>query len=127
MSSILIADDDVHLVQLLSFFCRSEGFEVASCADGASTLARVGEAPQPDAILVDLGLPDMPGLELLESLRARPESASIPVVVLSGRVDAEDRAAAERLGAADVIEKPVDPRALCERLRTLLASRAVGR
>ncbi len=117
---MLVVDDEAVLRRLLEVNLRAAGFAVRTASSGAGALAAVHE-PTPDAIVLDLGLPDGEGWTLLERLRADQRLARVPVVVVSGT----DRdAEADRGYPADVeafLTKPVEPADLVETLRRLTA------
>ena len=113
---ILIIDDDVELCDLLSDFLQLEGFEVASLHDGREALQRIGDIG-PDAVVLDIMLPGMQGLEVLRQLRERDR---LPVIMLTARGEDNDRILGLELGADDYLPKPCNPRELAARLRAVL-------
>jgi DNA-binding response OmpR family regulator len=113
---VLLVDDEPVIVRLLEINFRAAGYEVATASSGAAAIAAL-DGGTPDVVVLDLGLPDIDGWEVVEQLRAREQSATTPVVVLSG---ADRDAAGERGYAADVqafLTKPVDPADLVETVR----------
>ncbi len=105
MNSVLIIDDDRSVRSLLRSILQKKGFKTRECADGTSGLEEtVGY--RPDIVLLDLLLPDMHGLEVLDKLQKAPVTRAIPVIVLTGSTDQENRLSALRSGAVDYIEKP---------------------
>jgi two-component system response regulator CpxR len=117
MSDLLLIDDDVELCELLGSWLGQEGFQIRACHDGASARRALAER-EPDAVVLDVMLPDGSGLELLKQLRA--EHADLPVVMLSARGEPLDRILGLELGADDYLAKPCDPRELTARLRAVL-------
>jgi len=117
MSNLLLIDDDVELCELLSSWLSQEGFQVRACHDGASARKALAEL-EPDAVVLDVMLPDGSGLEVLKQLRS--EHAELPVVMLSARGEPLDRILGLELGADDYLAKPCDPRELTARLRAVL-------
>ncbi len=117
MSDLLLIDDDVELCELLSSWLSQEGFQVRACHDGASARKALVER-EPDAVVLDVMLPDGSGLEVLKQLRS--EHAELPVVMLSARGEPLDRILGLELGADDYLAKPCDPRELTARLRAVL-------
>jgi DNA-binding response OmpR family regulator len=117
MSNLLLIDDDVELCELLSSWLSQEGFQVRACHDGASARNALAEL-EPDAVVLDVMLPDGSGLEVLKQLRS--EHAELPVVMLSARGEPLDRILGLELGADDYLAKPCDPRELTARLRAVL-------
>jgi two-component system response regulator CpxR len=117
MSDLLLIDDDVELCELLGSWLGQEGFQIRACHDSASARRALAER-EPDAVVLDVMLPDGSGLELLKQLRA--EHADLPVVMLSARGEPLDRILGLELGADDYLAKPCDPRELTARLRAVL-------
>ncbi|KAF1053715.1 MAG: Transcriptional regulatory protein CpxR [Stenotrophomonas maltophilia] len=117
MSELLLIDDDRELCELLCTWLAQEGFSVHASHDGAA--ARTALASRtPDAVVLDVMLPDGSGLELLKQLRT--EHPDLPVVMLSARGEPLDRILGLELGADDYLAKPCDPRELTARLRAVL-------
>ena len=119
MSLVLVVDDDVPLLRALRITLRASGFEVVTAADGAAAL-REAAAAHPDAVVLDLGLPDMDGAEVLAGLRPWFRA---PVLVLSARAGGRDKVEALDAGADDYVTKPFDMDELLARLRALLRRR----
>jgi DNA-binding response OmpR family regulator len=117
MSELLLIDDDVELCELLASWLRQEGFNVRACHDGSSARAALADLT-PDAVVLDVMLPDGSGLEVLKQLRS--EHPDLPVVMLSARGEPLDRILGLELGADDYLAKPCDPRELTARLRAVL-------
>lgn len=116
MPTILLIDDDPKLAQLLSSYLGQHGYTLRHAAGGAQGLEAVTSTP-PDAILLDVMMPGMDGLEVLRRLRSR---SSIPVVMLTARGDETDRIVGLELGADDYLPKPFNPRELLARLKAVL-------
>ncbi len=117
MSELLLIDDDVELCELLSTWLTQEGFSIRAAHDGAQARAALGSRA-PDAVVLDVMLPDGSGLELLKSLRS--DHPDLPVLMLSARGEPLDRILGLELGADDYLAKPCDPRELTARLRAVL-------
>ncbi len=113
---ILVIDDDLELLNLISFALRQAGFFVVQAADGAEAL-HVWEREHPDLIILDVNLPKLSGFEVLQHIRA--ESAT-PVMLLTVRASEEDQVQGLDLGADDYLAKPFSPRTLLARVRALL-------
>jgi len=122
---ILIIDDDVGFRDLLRLHLNSAGYQVQVAEDGV-TGGRALLAQTPDLIVSDLNMPFLDGFELLSLLRSDPETASIPVILLSGRSDGDTMAKAVELGAADFLVKPVTRDQLFESIEACL-TRVKGR
>ena len=103
VSRVLVVDDDPHLLRTLRINLTAHGHTVVLAADGAAALRAAAEHPPPDVVILDLGLPDMPGLEVLAGLRGW---SAVPVIVLSARTDSVDKVAALDAGADDYVTKP---------------------
>ena len=115
--SILIAEDDAELRWLLDRGLREEGFSTRSVATGAELLELVGEHP-PDALVVDIGLPDADGRDVCQALRAR--GVQTPVLFLTARDALVDRIAGFDAGGDDYVSKPFAFAELVARLQALL-------
>ena len=117
---VLLVDDDATLRQTLAIGLRAEGHEVLLAADGRSALQAAVE-DQPDLLVLDLGLPDLSGVEVLRELRTW---STLPVVVLSARDGSRDKVEALDLGADDYVTKPFGADELLARIRA--AGRRAG-
>ena len=117
MSDLLLIDDDQELCELLTRWLSQEGFHVRACHDGLSARKALSES-SPDAVVLDVMLPDGSGLELLKQLRN--DHPDLPVLMLSARGEPLDRILGLELGADDYLAKPCDPRELTARLRAVL-------
>ena len=116
MSRILVVDDDPQLLRALRITLRAAGHDVDTAPDGSIAL-RQAAALQPDVIVLDLGLPDLDGTEVLAGLRPWYQG---PVLVLSARADSQDKVRALDAGADDYVTKPFDMNELLARLRAVL-------
>jgi two-component system, OmpR family, KDP operon response regulator KdpE len=113
---VLVVEDEPALARALEINLRARGYQVSSSADGRTALAEAARWP-PDAVLLDLGLPDMDGNEVIRRLRTW---TSVPVLVLSGRAGSGDKIGALDAGADDYVTKPFSMEELVARLRALL-------
>ena len=116
MTRILIVDDEPQIVRALSTNLRADGFEIETSADGLAALDRAATW-QPDLIILDLGLPDIDGVEVIRRLRGWSQ---VPVIVLSARDGRSDKVEALDLGADDYVNKPFAIEELLARLRATL-------
>jgi DNA-binding response OmpR family regulator len=123
MPTILIVDDDIPLLELLSTDLTSGGLKVRIAADAAVAIRTVLESP-PDLILLDIGLPYLDGLELLAALKSDPASRDVPVVVLTGHQDEAEYVQARNLGADGFLHKPVTRETLINEIFSRLARQA---
>lgn len=102
---VLIAEDDPHIVESLSFVLGREGFEVSAALDGEDALRRLQSEP-PDVVILDVMLPGRDGFEVLKALKADPALRALPVIVLTAKGQAHDRRMAEQMGATGFMTKP---------------------
>ena len=128
MQTILVVDDEPKIVQLARDYLEHAGFAVATAANGRAALDAISTAP-PDLVVLDLGLPEIDGLEVTRRLRREGE---IPIVMLTARDDELDKLLGLELGADDYLTKPFSPRELVARVRAVLrrtaaAGASVGR
>ncbi|MBA3678151.1 MAG: response regulator [Sphingosinicella sp.] len=117
--TILVCDDDPLLVDLLEYRLSSRGYGVAVTRDGGEGLAWLKEN-RPDAIILDAMMPVIDGYEVLRHIRENPETADIPVIMLTARKQERDIVGALELGANDYMVKPFIPEELAARLSRLL-------
>jgi two-component system, OmpR family, KDP operon response regulator KdpE len=113
---VLIVDDEPPIRKLLRMGLSTQGYEILDATNGKTALALLDE--KPDLIILDLGLPDMQGLDLLAAIRTRNES--VPIVVLSSRGDESVKVRALDLGADDYLTKPFGMEELLARMRAAL-------
>lgn len=114
--TILVADDDPHIRQLLVFALGKAGLDAVEAEDGEAAL-EVAEARRPDLIVLDINMPRMDGLEVCRRLRA---SGELPILFLSSRDDEIDRVLGIELGADDYVVKPFSPREVVARVMAIL-------
>lgn len=117
---LLIADDDPQMVRALRITLAAHGYEVVVAADGAAAIAAAAQS-HPDLIMLDLGMPRLDGIEVIQALRGW---TSVPIIVVSGRTGSADKVEALDAGADDFVTKPFQVDELLARLRAL-ARRAV--
>src|SRR5262249_41553620 len=113
---ILIVDDEPAIRKLLRMGLTTQGYQILEAPNGRSALALMAE--KPDLVILDLGLPDMPGLDLLRMMLAA--AGTTPIVVLSSRDDETAKVRALDLGADDYVTKPFSMEELLARLRTAM-------
>jgi DNA-binding response OmpR family regulator len=116
MKTILVVDDEPKIVQLARDYLEHAGFAVVTAGDGRAALEAIA-SDSPDLIVLDLGLPEMDGLEVTRRVRRDGE---IPIVMLTARDDELDKLLGLELGADDYITKPFSPRELVARVRAVL-------
>ncbi|MEV6347386.1 response regulator [Actinoplanes sp. NPDC051851] len=115
MTRVLVVDDEPQILRALSINMRARGYEVEVAHDGAAAL-RAATGHHPDLIVLDLGLPDMDGTEVIRGLRGWTD---IPIIVLSGRAGSTDKVEALDAGADDYITKPFGIDELLARIRAV--------
>jgi DNA-binding response OmpR family regulator len=113
---VLLVEDDARLAGMVSEYLGAAGFDVSTVAGGVAALERLGRQPY-DALVLDLTLPDIDGLEVCRRLRAKWNT---PVLMLTARGEPMDRVVGLEIGADDYLAKPFEPRELLARLRALL-------
>ena len=113
---ILVADDDAHIRDVLRIALAQAGFEVTEVADGKEAL-REATRSEPDLIVLDIGMPEMDGLEVCRELR---KTSQIPILFLTAQGDEIDRVVGLELGADDYVSKPFSPREVIARIRAIL-------
>lgn len=117
MTRVLVVDDEPHLVRALVLNLTARGYEVSTAATATLALAETRRLP-PDLIILDLGLPDRDGLDVIRDLHEN--GPALPIIVLSARSGSADKIAALELGAIDFITKPFDMNELVARLRAVI-------
>ncbi len=115
----MVVDDDQDTVAILARHLQREGFVPIEANSGAQCLKLVHEN-EVDVILLDLMMPGMDGFEVVKALRSDPESAEIPIIMITARDDLDARAEGMRLGVSDFLAKPVFRRQLASRIRAQL-------
>ncbi len=115
MKTILVVDDEPKIVQLARDYLEHAGFRVLSAHDGKAALA-VARFDKPDLIVLDLGLPEMDGLDVTRALR---KNSNVPIIMLTARAEEADKLIGLELGADDYITKPFSPKELVARVRAV--------
>ncbi len=114
--TILVVDDEPKIVKLVRDYLERAGFGVRVAADGKSALS-LARTEKPDLIILDLGLPQLDGLDVTRELR---KVSNVPVIMLTGRSEESDKLIGLELGADDYIIKPFSPKELVARVRVVL-------
>jgi len=118
--SVLVVDDDPVILRLLQVNFDLEGIKVTTAVDGEEGL-KVIESNRPDLVISDIMMPKVNGLELLAALRSSPDTAAMPVILLSAKAQVADVQRGLELGADDYVTKPFDPLELIDRVYKVLA------
>jgi two-component system, OmpR family, phosphate regulon response regulator PhoB len=116
---ILVVEDDSDILKLLEYNIGGAGFEVLTSQDGHEALV-LAKRQLPALVVLDLMLPGIDGLEICKELKRNPETAGIPVIMLTARGEEVDRIVGLELGADDYVVKPFSPRELILRIRAVL-------
>lgn len=122
-SKILVVDDEPDVLEMVVRALEADGFQTISAFDGLSALD-LAESEQPDLVLLDIMMPMMSGYEVIEQLKANPQTQRIPVVCLTSAESLSARARSRKAGAAGMIMKPFAPSELVQELRKVLAQDA---
>ena len=116
---ILVVDDDKEIARLLRGYLEQAGYQVAVAYDG-TTAMHLLRRQRPNLILLDLMLPDRDGWEITRIIRGDPTLAGLPVIMLTARVEDQDKIIGLELGADDYVTKPFNPREVVARVRAVL-------
>jgi two-component system alkaline phosphatase synthesis response regulator PhoP len=117
--TILVVDDEPGIVTIARDYLDRAGFRVITAGDGNDAL-RLARTERPSLLVLDLMLPGMDGLDVTRALRGDPATRTLPIIMLTARVDEADRLIGLELGADDYISKPFSPRELVARVRAVL-------
>jgi two-component system, OmpR family, alkaline phosphatase synthesis response regulator PhoP len=115
---VLIVEDETDILQLVKMYLDREGFRTITAADGAEALRQV-RSERPDLVVLDLMLPEIDGLEVCKKLRITPQTAMLPIIMLTAKSEESDTVVGLELGADDYVGKPFSPRALVARIKAL--------
>lgn len=121
--TILLVDDEPHVIRVLRLMLEREGYEVASANDGAEALEKMA-ARRPDVMVSDIQMAGMDGRELCRTVRARYPDERFPIFVMTSMTASSEREWVRDLPAVDFLEKPLSPRQLIARLASHFASDA---
>ena len=118
IKNVLIVDDSATDMHLLSEMLKKNGYLVSTATSGEEAIAKC-KKEKPDAVLMDIVMPGMSGFEATRSIARDPDTASIPVIVCSTKGQETDKAWGLRQGARDYMVKPINEKALIEKLKAL--------
>src|SRR5947199_5026139 len=118
-NKILIVEDEVSLVEVLSYNLQRDGYEVAVAKEGREGL-RKAQMQLPDLVILDLMLPGLNGLDICRELRASPRTASISILMLTAKGEETDQVVGFAMGADDYVTKPFSVKVLLQRIKVLL-------
>ena len=115
---ILIVEDERDILQLVKLYLEKEGFRTLSASTGTEGL-RQAKQEKPDLVILDLMLPEIDGLEICKRLRSAPETAMLPIIMLTAKAEESDSIIGLELGADDYVTKPFSPKTLVARIKAL--------
>ena len=118
-ANILIADDEPNQLELMSFNLSNAGYSIIKATNGKEAIELI-ENHSPDLIILDWMMPKMSGIDVCRTLRSRPETKQIPIIILSARSEDSDKSLGLDTGADDYISKPFSPKELISRVNALL-------
>ena len=116
---ILIVEDEKAILELVTLYLEKEGFRPLTAMTGREALKKVKDE-KPDLIILDLMLPEIDGLEICKQLRSIPETAMLPILMLTAKAEESDTIVGLELGADDYVTKPFSPKAIIARVKALL-------
>ena len=116
MRKVLVVDDEPKIVQLARDYLEHAGFAVIVAHDGKAALASA-RSQKPDLVVLDLGLPELDGLDVARTIR---QESNVPIVMLTGRSEESDKLVGLEIGADDYVTKPFSPKELVARVRAVL-------
>ncbi len=119
MTKILIIDDEKDIVELISYNLEKEGFSVIKAYDGEAAL-RLVKLHKPNLMILDLMLPRLSGIDVCKAIRNNPDTASLPIIMVTAKVDETDKIIGLEIGADDYITKPFSIKELVARVRAIL-------
>ena len=117
---ILIIEDDRNSTRLAEYTLQQAGYEIITASEGIEGL-RKALAEHPDLIILDIMLPGLDGYEVCHRLRQKPETATLPILMISAKAHQEDKDTGFRAGADDYLTKPVDPLEMLAKVNALLS------
>jgi len=116
---ILIVEDEHDILQLVKLYLEKEGFRTVAAKTGTEGL-QYAKQEKPDLVVLDLMLPEIDGLEVCKRLRSAPETAMLPIIMLTAKAEESDTIVGLELGADDYVTKPFSPKTLVARIKALL-------
>ena len=119
LARVLVVEDEQDVAELIRFNLGREGYDVRVALNGAEALRQVREF-RPEVILLDIMVPQLNGWEVCRRLKQEPETRTVPVIMVTGRVEEGDKVLGFELGADDYVTKPFSPRELVARVRAVL-------
>ena len=124
-AEILLVEDDSLLRRAFSLLLQDAGYRVREAGTAADAIEEARRRA-PSMVLLDMGLPDRPGLDVARALREMPDTAGVPIVALTGRFGYDEELACREAGCTHFFPKPIEPRELIRRLPAILEAPAGG-
>lgn len=118
-AKILVVDDEQNLLRMIGYALSNEGYQVLGAQNGEEALYKV-QIQQPDLVILDVMLPDMSGIEICQRLRSDAETANLPIIMLSARVQVSDKIEGLEAGADEYVTKPIELDEIVARVEALL-------
>lgn len=118
-NTVLVADDEAKIVDLIENYLRADGFVVIRALNGKAALTAI-KAKKPDCVLLDINMPELDGLSVAKEVR---KASDVPIIFLTARTDEIDRIVGFEIGADDYVSKPFSPRELVARVKAVLRRR----
>jgi CheY-like chemotaxis protein len=122
---VLVVDDEIHIVHVVTIKLRNNGYDVVSASDGAEAY-ELACSEKPDIVVTDYQMPVMTGLELVEKLRQTEQTAEVPVIMLTARSFAVEDQQKQRLKISKCLSKPFSPKELLRDIEDVLYQQAVS-
>ncbi len=122
---VLVVDDEIHIVHVVTIKLRNNGYDVVSASDGAEAY-ELACSEKPDIVVTDYQMPVMTGLELIEKLRQTEQTADVPVIMLTARSFAVEDEQKQRLKISKCLSKPFSPKELLRDIEDVLYQQAVA-
>ena len=119
--SVLIIEDEPFIIEALTFLLENEGLDVRSISDGANAIDFIIKS-KPNLVILDIMLPNVSGMKILEDIRSMDEISNLPVLMLTAKGQKKDRRAAEEAGVSKFMTKPFDNQELIENVKAMIKS-----
>jgi DNA-binding response OmpR family regulator len=119
--SVVIIEDEPFIIEALTFLLENEGLDVRSISDGANAIDFIIKS-KPKLVILDIMLPNVSGMKILEDIRSMDEISNLPVLMLTAKGQKKDRRAAEEAGVSKFMTKPFDNQELIENVKAMIKS-----
>ena len=119
--SVVIIEDEPFIIEALTFLLENEGLDVRSISDGANAIDFIIKS-KPNLVILDIMLPNVSGMKILEDIRSMDEISNLPVLMLTAKGQKKDRRAAEEAGVSKFMTKPFDNQELIKNVKAMIKS-----